>query len=347
MTQALAWQKVTGAVHAAGGKMAAQLMHAGALSQANRFRDQTVGPSAVQPKGKQMAFYRGDGVYPVPRAMSEAEIAEAIDGFARAAKLAVEVAGFDGIEIHGANGYLLDQFFTDYANRREDAWGGAIGQRLRLSLEVARAVRAAVGDAVPVGMRISQGKVNDYTHKWAEGADGAATVFGLLAGAGLDYIHVTEFEAWRPAFGDTGPSLVSLARRHAPELTIIANGGLHDPLRAAQVLGDGADLIALGRGALANPAWPLRVGRASRRASSTPACLRRWATSSPGSWRTKAKPRTTVSGTAGKPRRPRRISRPAATACRPPYAAPRPAPAARRCACPPMTTAGRSCRTGW
>ena len=97
-------------------------------------------------------------------------------------------------------------------------------------------MRAAVGDAVPVGMRISQGKVNDYTHKWAEGADGAATVFGLLAGAGLDYIHVTEFEAWRPVFGDTGSSLVGLARRHAPELTIIANGGLHDPLRAAQVL---------------------------------------------------------------------------------------------------------------
>jgi 2,4-dienoyl-CoA reductase-like NADH-dependent reductase (Old Yellow Enzyme family) len=264
LEQAKGWRPVVDAVHAAGGKIVAQLMHAGALSQANRFRTGTAGPSAVRPKGLQMAFYRGDGPYRLPRAMSETDIAEAIQGFARAAAFAIEVAGFDGVEIHGANGYLLDQFLTDYANLRSDAWGGAIAQRVRLSVEVARAVRQAVGNAIPAGIRISQGKVNDFTHKWAEAEAGAEAVFGALADTGLDYVHVTEFEAWRPAFSDDGPSLVSLARKHAPELTIIANGSLHDPVRAEQVLRDGADLIALGRGALANPAWPRLVmdGRA-------------------------------------------------------------------------------------
>lgn len=254
--QAEAWRRIVDAVHEAGGKIHAQLMHAGALSQGNRFRSDTIAPSAVQPKGFQMQVYRGEGAYRVPRAMSDADIADAIDGFARAAALAVEVAGFDGIEIHGANGYLLDQFLTDYANRRNDAWGGAIDRRIRFGTEVARAVLRAVGPGRPVGMRISQAKVNDFDHKWPEAEAGAAAVFGALADAGLDYVHVTEFEAWRPAFGDGGPSLAGLARRYAPALTIIANGSLQDAGRAARLLQNDADLIALGRGALANPDWP-------------------------------------------------------------------------------------------
>lgn len=264
--QAEAWRPVLAGVHAAGGRLFAQLMHAGALSQYNRFRSGSAGPSAVQPKGSQMRLYRGEGAYPLPRAMSAAEIDEAIGGFARAARLAHEVAGFDGIEIHGANGYLLDQFFTDYSNRRRDRWGGSIGQRLRLAIEVAHAVRDAVGPDVPVGLRLSQAKVNDYEHRWAEGEVGAQEVFSKVAEAGLDYLHLTEFEAWRPAFGATGPSLVTLARRAAPGLCIIANGGLHEPARALQLLEEGADIVALGRGALANPDWPARVaaGQAPR-----------------------------------------------------------------------------------
>lgn len=254
--QAQGWQQTVNLVHAAGGKIVAQLMHAGALSQANRFRNETVGPSAVQPKGRQMAVYRGHGLYCLPHSMSEAEIEQVIEGFARAAIFAVETAGFDGVEIHGANGYLLDQFLTQHTNLRSDSWGGSIERRICLSAKIARAVRQAVGSAVPVGMRISQAKVNDSAHKWKEAEAGAAIVFGTLADAGLDYIHVTEHEAWQPAFGDNTPSLISLAHKNAPGLTIIANGNLHDPQRAAQALSNGADLIALGRGALANPAWP-------------------------------------------------------------------------------------------
>ncbi|MBP1874903.1 2,4-dienoyl-CoA reductase-like NADH-dependent reductase (Old Yellow Enzyme family) [Ensifer adhaerens] len=254
--QAEGWKAVVDAVHAAGGRIFAQLMHGGALAQGNRFRSDTVGPSALQPRGQQMVSYHGEGLYAVPREMEETDIAEAIAGFAQAATLAIDVAGFDGIEIHGANGYLLDQFFTDYTNRRQDRWGGDIGKRLGLSLAVLDAVRDAVGNAVPVGIRLSQAKVNDNKHKWTEGVEGAAVVFKALAASPADFVHLTEFEAWQPAFSDGGKSLVSLARQHAPDLFVIANGSLHELARAEQVLETGADMIALGRGALANPDWP-------------------------------------------------------------------------------------------
>jgi len=110
-----------------------------------------------------------------------------------------------------------------------------------------------------VGIRISQGKVNDFFHKWANGEEDARIVFTLLAGSGIDYLHLTEFEAWQPAFPDNPLSLVELARKYAPQLTIMANGSLHNESRAQQVMQMGADFIALGRGALANHDWPERV----------------------------------------------------------------------------------------
>jgi 2,4-dienoyl-CoA reductase-like NADH-dependent reductase (Old Yellow Enzyme family) len=294
--QAAAWRPLVRRVHDAGGRIFAQLMHAGALSQANRFRDDTVAPSAIRPKGTQMPIYGGEGAYRLPRAMTTDEIDQAIDGFARAARLAREVAGFDGVEIHGANGYLLDQFLTDYSNHRTDEWGGDLERRIRLSVEVVHAVRRAVGDEVPVGIRISQSKVNDFAHRWAEAAPGAATVFGGLAAAGVDYFHITEFEAWRPAFGDEGPSLVAHARRAAPEAIIIANGGLHDPLRAGQLLDEGADVIAVGRGALANPDWPRRVAAAQPLQPFDPSVLAPLADIKPGELVAEAWSRTAVVG---------------------------------------------------
>ncbi|EPM44498.1 NADH:flavin oxidoreductase [Pseudomonas syringae] len=253
--QALAWRATTDAVHRHGGAVIAQIMHAGALSQANRFVNEAAGPSAIRPKGEQMAFYYGEGRYRVPRAMSDKDIAEAIDGFARATRRAVGAAGFDGVEIHGANGYLLDQFLTDYTNQRTDQWGGNVYQRLRLTLDVIAEVKKAAGQA-PVGVRVSQGKVNDFQHKWAGGERDAEVIFGALADAGVDYIHVTEHQAWQPAFAQYEASLVRLARRYAPNVALIANGGLHDPEKAAQVVRDGADIIAVGKGALANPDLP-------------------------------------------------------------------------------------------
>jgi 2,4-dienoyl-CoA reductase-like NADH-dependent reductase (Old Yellow Enzyme family) len=264
--QARAWQPVVDGIHAHGALAFAQLMHAGALSQGNRFVDGGVAPSAVQPKGQQMAFYHGSGPYRLPAEISEEQIADAIAAFASAARRSVGTAGFDGIEIHGANGYLLDQFLTAHTNLRTDRWGGDVRRRLALTVAVVEAVRAAVGNDVPVGVRISQGKVNDFTHKWGGGAADAEAVFGTLADAGVDFLHVTEFEAWQPAFPGGAESLVKLARRHAPSTTLIANGNLHDPLRAAQALADGADIVALGRGALANPDLPRRLAQGAAQA---------------------------------------------------------------------------------
>ena len=257
--QAQSWRPVVKGIHAHGGLAVAQIMHAGAISQGNRFRDRTAGPSAVQPKGRQMTFYYGKDDYPLPLAMSEEDIADAVAEFGAASARAIDVAGFDGIELHGANGYLLDQFLTDYANLRQDRWGGSLRNRLEAPLAAIRAVREQVGSAVPVGIRISQGKVNDHVHKWQGAEQDAEIIFGSLAEAGVDFIHVTEFEAWQPAFGETGPTLAHLARKFAPGVAILANGGLHDVSHAAGSLEDGADVVTLGRGALANPDLPNRL----------------------------------------------------------------------------------------
>jgi 2,4-dienoyl-CoA reductase-like NADH-dependent reductase (Old Yellow Enzyme family) len=250
---------VVSGIKAHGALAIAQLMHAGAISQGNRFRDGTVGPSAIQPKGTQMTFYHGKDHYALPAAITEAQIADAINGFAESAGRAIENAGFDAIEIHGANGYLLDQFLTDYANKRADRWGGSSENRVRLILETFKAVRAKVGAEVPIGVRISQGKVNDYQHKWAGAERDAEIIFGSLADAGVDFIHVTDYEAWKPAFTSGNASLMRLAKRYAPKAAILANGSLHNVERAVAALDDGADILTIGRGALANPDFPRRL----------------------------------------------------------------------------------------
>lgn len=251
-----AWRIVVDAVHERGGRIIAQLMHAGALSQGNPHRSGTVGPSAIRPKGQQMAFYRGSGDYPLPSAMSVPDITYAKEGFVRAAFYARE-AGFDGVEIHGANGYLLDQFLSEGINHRDDLYGGTVEHRLRLTQEVVQAVRAVVGSEMVVGVRASQGKVNDFVYKW-RGADEAAAIFTALGRLPVDYIHTTEFEAWKPAFAE-GESLAAFAKRYSGR-PVIANGSLHEPRSAADMIERGeADIVSLGRGALTHADWPLRV----------------------------------------------------------------------------------------
>ncbi|NBD24726.1 oxidoreductase [Paenibacillus glycinis] len=140
--QVQAWKPVTAAVHAKGGKIVAQLMHAGALSQWNEYTDETAAPSAVKPVGLKMALFGSAGEYKTPRALTTADIRLIVEGFANAASNAKR-AGFDGVELHAANGYLLDQFLTGYTNLREDEYGGTIDNRIRLIQETIRAVRGA------------------------------------------------------------------------------------------------------------------------------------------------------------------------------------------------------------
>jgi 2,4-dienoyl-CoA reductase-like NADH-dependent reductase (Old Yellow Enzyme family) len=250
------WRAVTDAVHAAGAPMIAQLMHAGALSQCLKH---TVAPSQVPPRGQKMSDYGGSGPFPTPQAMSVEQIAAAIGGFVSAARTAA-AAGFDGVEIHAANGYLLDQFITEYTNGRTDAFGGSPARRIKLTADVVRAVRTAVAPSFVVGVRLSQTKVNDLAYRWS-GSPEATTYFTGVADAGADYIHIaSEGRRWHDtAFLPDGCSVTSLARR-VTGLPVIANGGMHRPDLAREVIADGhADLVALGTGALANRDWPRRV----------------------------------------------------------------------------------------
>lgn len=256
-----AWRPVVSAVHASGGKIIAQLMHAGALSQGNPHQKLSIGPSAVTPKGEQLSIYRGSGPYQTPFAMTQDDIDLAVRGFASAAERARD-AGFDGVEVHGANGYLLDQFLTAGVNARTDSYGGAMASRAKLLLQTLHAVRAAIGRDYLMGVRISQGKVNDFEHRWAGAEEDAQALFSVLADQ-ADYIHTTDYEAWRAACSTEGRNLAALAKAHSG-LPVIANGSLQDPARAAELLVSGAaDLVALGRGALAASDWPnrLRAGR--------------------------------------------------------------------------------------
>jgi 2,4-dienoyl-CoA reductase-like NADH-dependent reductase (Old Yellow Enzyme family) len=254
--QALSWIPVVNSIKAHGAVAVAQMMHAGATSQGNRYVDRTAGPTTVRPKGRPMSFYYGNESFVEPQAMTEEEIADAIAGFAASAARAVKLAGFDAIEIHGANGYLLDQFLTNYTNHRNDRWGGDTEARFRLTLAVLEEVKKNVGSAVPVGVRISQGKVNDSLHKWQAGEQDASIIFGGLAAAGADFIHVTESEAWKPAFADSEHTLVHFAKKYAPNTIVIANGNLHVDQQASKILEDGADIVSFGRAALANPDLP-------------------------------------------------------------------------------------------
>jgi 2,4-dienoyl-CoA reductase-like NADH-dependent reductase (Old Yellow Enzyme family) len=265
--QAASWQPVVHAVHGAGAKIVMQIMHAGALSQGNHWKQEAIGPSAVQPKGEQMGFYRGEGPYRMPREIRTDEIEQLSKDFAAAA-LRAKNAGFDGVEIHGANGYILDQFLTDYTNQRTDRYGGSTENRVRLLVEIAQAVRAAVGNDYAVGVRISQSKVNDYIYKWANGQADAKIIFEQLAAAGVDYIHTTEHDAQAPAFSEgnsDGDTLAGYAKRFG-KLPVIANGSLGDPEAANALLIDGkADIIALGKTALANRDWPQRAANQQAR----------------------------------------------------------------------------------
>jgi len=256
--QARSWATVVDAVHEAGSTIFAQLMHAGSQAQGNRFKDSTIGPSAVAPKGEQLDFYRGEGPYQVPSEVTLEQMEEVRQGFVAAALRAKE-AGFDGVEIHGANGYLLDQFLTDYLNLRTDEYGGSAQNRVRFPAEIARAVREAVGPDMTVGIRISQSKVSDHNHRWAGGTEEAELIFSTLAATGVDFLHTTEYKAYAPAFGDHGPSLAALAKQHSG-LPVIANGHLDDPETAVSMLVDhAADVVALGKAALGNRDWPDRV----------------------------------------------------------------------------------------
>ncbi|RBL89890.1 oxidoreductase [Chitinophaga flava] len=256
-SHAAAWQPVTEQVKTHGALIIAQLMHAGALSQ---YSPETIAPSAIQPVGVKLAQYGGTGAYPFPKAMSPEDINTVKEGFVNAAKFALQ-AGFDGVELHAANGYLLDQFLTPELNVREDHYGGNTSNRFRIIAEIIDAIRAVVPVHFLVGIRLSEGKVNDLKYRWK---DGAAMAIEILEEAGKtapDFIHIAvQTGEWeRDSFYSNGTSYAALAKQITGKV-IIANGGMHQLTRAARVIEEShADLLSIGKAALADPAWPLHT----------------------------------------------------------------------------------------
>ena len=255
------WRLVTDAVHATGTPMFAQLMHAGAIVQGNSYSTEAIAPSATAPIGQMLEEYGGQGSWPVPREITSAEIDFVVAGFVEAAARA-RAAGFDGVEIHAANGYLLDQFLTVYTNSRTDEYGGTVGNRIRLTARIVEEIRKQVGGDFVVGVRLSQTKVNDLKYRWPGGAEDAEVIFSAIADAGADYLHIASegrnfIDTARFADGRT----ITAVARAVTGLPVIANGGMHDLRQASDVLDDGhADLLSIGRGALANPDLPARLG---------------------------------------------------------------------------------------
>ena len=255
--QELGWSRVVERVHAAGGKIFAQLMHAGSHSQGNPYATSTLAPSPVTPLGEQLSFYRGKGPYATPREITREEMTEVHRSFASAARRAL-AAGFDGVELHGANGYLLDEFLTGYLNQRSDEYGGSVENRVRFAAEACANVIVEVGSQIAVGIRISQAKVSDADHRWPGGAADAETIFETLGRTGIDFLHTTEYQALAPAFA-TGPeTLAELAKRHG-RLPVIVNGQLDKPEAARQILHSASATVSL----WARRRWRIGTGRAA------------------------------------------------------------------------------------
>lgn len=253
--QVAGWRKVTDAVHAGPGKIFVQLMHTGRVGHPLNLPEgaEILAPSALTLPGEMFTDQEGLKPHPAPRAMTEADIAKAIDEFVAASRNAID-AGFDGVELHAANGYLIDQFINPITNRRVDDWGGSPEARNRFPIEVARRVVAAIGPQ-RVGIRLSPYGVFNGLGEFEGAEEQFSSLAAELGKLGLAYIHLVDHSAMgAPAV----PETVKEAIRAAFGGTIILAGG-YDAQRAETDLSIGkGDLVAFGRPFIANPDLPHR-----------------------------------------------------------------------------------------
>lgn len=244
------WKLVTDAVHQQGGKIVVQLMHTGRVAHALNLPAgaEVLAPSATVAPGEMWTDAQGSLPHTPPRAMNTDDIAAVIQEFADAAQLAME-AGFDGIELHAANGYLLEQFLNANVNQRDDEYGGSAAKRNRLVLEIARATAAAIG-AERVGIRLSPYGVFNGTGAFDGVDEQYVALVQELSALGLMYVHLLD----HASMGAPGvPAQLKADLRAAFDGPFILAGGF-DQASAEQALQEGrADLIAMGRAFLANP----------------------------------------------------------------------------------------------
>lgn len=264
------WKGVIDAVHAAGGKMGPQIWHTGS-TRGGAWEPQSPveSPSGLIGPGK-----------PRGKTMSEEDIADTIAAFAASARAARDL-GFDVVELHGAHGYLIDQFFWSGTNLREDRWGGAtIRDRARFAAEVVAATRAAIGPDLPLILRVSQWKQQDYGVKLANDPAELEAWLGPLVAAGVDIIHASQRRFWEPEFpaldGAEGLNFAGWAKKvtGAPTISVGSVGLSSEFFGAFAGEGSGAspltgllarmereefDLIAVGRALISDPDWVRHV----------------------------------------------------------------------------------------
>ncbi|MCU1716372.1 NADH:flavin oxidoreductase [Pseudomonas sp. 5P_3.1_Bac2] len=263
------WQKVVEAVHAEGGKIVPQLWHVGSVRRAGTEPEPSVpgyGPSEKVKDGKLIVH-----------GMSQEDIREVIAAFAQAAKDAQRI-GMDGVEIHGAHGYLLDQFFWAGSNQRSDEYGGDLAARSRFVIELIQAVRAAVGPDFPIILRWSQWKQQDYTARLVQTPDELAAFLKPLSDAGVDIFHCSTRRFWEPEFEGSELNLAGWTRQLTGKPTItVGSVGLDEEFMQFMVNTDKVaqpaslenllqrlnqhefDLVAVGRALIVDPDWALKV----------------------------------------------------------------------------------------
>jgi len=264
------WQKVVDAVHAEGGKIVPQLWHVGGIRRPGTEPDKTVpgfSPSGMAVPGKVTGH-----------AMSKDDIADVVAAFAQAAKDA-QAIGMDGIEIHGAHGYLVDQFFWEGTNQRDDEYGGSMENRSRFAIEIIKACRAATSPDFPIIFRWSQWKQQDYPARLVTSPEQLEEFITPLSDAGVDIFHCSARRFWESEFEGSELNLAGWVKKITGKPTItVGSVGLNadflptdgtanfreaEPASLDKLIdrmqADEFDLVAVGRALIANPDWANRV----------------------------------------------------------------------------------------
>jgi 2,4-dienoyl-CoA reductase-like NADH-dependent reductase (Old Yellow Enzyme family) len=290
----LGWQAVLKAVHAAGGKIIPQLWHVGLMlkpelenlyAKAGEFESRQVGPSGI-------AGGMGHPMTKVSEPMSTDDIDSVVEAFARAAESAHRL-GFDGIEIHGAHGYLVDQFLWSVTNLRTDRYGGSIAKRAQFACEIVQACRKRTAPEFPIAFRISQWKGQDYTAKLASSPEELAQIIEPLTDAGVDLFDCSTRRFWEPEFSGSPLNLAGWAKKLSgkPSMTVgsvslqkelvetlYGESAMPESIdRALDMFERGDfDLLGVGRALLVDPEWTLKImqGRLDALLPYTPEALK-------------------------------------------------------------------------
>ena len=269
------WAEVVRQVHQAGAKIIPELWHCGLVYPSEDLRngvDYDPKRGFVSPSGYIMPGQK------VAEGMTQQQIEEVIDSFTQAATDAVS-AGFDGVELHGAHGFLIDQFFWDQLNHRSDQYGGSMRNRARFAAEIIAQVRRAIGPECPISIRLSQWKMQDFEAKIAHTPEQLADWLEPLVDAGIDFFDCSQRHYWQPEFADSPLNFAAWVKKLSgkPVITVGAiglNGEMRDSLLESKTASvqpadiermmamlnrDEFDMVAVGRSLIANPDWPQKV----------------------------------------------------------------------------------------